>query len=49
MIANNPNLEDETLRQEKVRRSSYPTTSDEKVDAQSTAGNLDSALSRKLK
>jgi hypothetical protein len=45
MIANNPNLEVETLRDEKVRRSSNPTTSYEKVNAQSTAGNLDTALS----
>ena len=45
MIANSSNLEEDKAREEKVRRSSNPTTTDEKNDAQSTAGNLDTALS----
>ena len=45
MIANRNDLEVEDHKNEKIRRSSFPTTSDEKIDAQSTAGNLDNIIS----
>ena len=49
MAAHNPNIKPEAYKEEKVRRSSFPTTRDEKIDAQSTAGNLDNAISKHLK
>jgi hypothetical protein len=45
MAAHNPDLKVEAYKEEKSRRSSFPTTKDEKCDALSTAGNLDTVLS----